>query len=678
MKSINHQFITVIFFIAGGFLNAQEKQNDIVEKYNTYKFYNTVEVAYLKTDKKIYFNGGSINFSGTIFNQLIMPSSLSKICYLELIHEDGLFHEKYVFRLDSGLVNDRINVPLDIPTGNYQLVMHTHYMKNFDLTEVTDRVAIYIQNTAESTKEVVSEIRNDRKFRTSEQVSNDPQNAGYRIQLNEVDEKVYVEIQSSTNQAATGYLVSEGFRTLQFVAKLNLKKKYTSFGISKEQLRGGFQKLILLDENLDILTLHNYYLNPTQSAKNTITTTNQLLSAKIDNNLLSSVELSSDTLNQDPLNLFRRIYRQYYHVPRWKRIKHLSFAELTSTSQLKEYEGYSFQRWAEIMESAKSNTSIVYYPENNIQLKGQIQGNKESLQEAFLAVYFFKNELNITTPLDSTGRFSIDLLVWPLNTDSFHASIKDKYNSDISEEFEIDFDTYPLLSYERQVDVYPNELTDKMFDEIMEFNYILSTYSEVKEPESLFWKDKKFDQEVPLDDYRGLESFEDIIREAAMNVSVIRDNGKKAMNMYSSYKGTFERPQLIALNNTIIKDPAPLFELSIDSIKALYLVYNQETLKAFGDSFTKGLLFIETTEDFSVPASNINPRFRSITGYYHIEGNNTILESFSHTKLSLVSGKEELAKTLSGNKETGPFKLNMEILKKDGSYQYFSEEVIFR
>ena len=112
-------------------------------------FQNVEEFALLKTSDKVYYSGSAIEFGLVVLDQYFTPSQLSEIVYLELVHEQYQYHEKFVFRLDSGKLNAFIELPTNIPTGNYQLVAYTHFMHNSSIGYARDRVSIYIQNVTE-------------------------------------------------------------------------------------------------------------------------------------------------------------------------------------------------------------------------------------------------------------------------------------------------------------------------------------------------------------------------------------------------------------------------------------------------------------------------------------------------------------------------------------------------
>ena len=123
-------YVLVISLMISSFACAQRMENIIAKSYNTYKAEQPVEYAYLKTDRKIYFGGENIGFSLYVLDHYLKPSPISKIAYVELISEDEEYREKYVFKVKNGISSGQIHIPLEIPTGNYQLVAYTQFMSN--------------------------------------------------------------------------------------------------------------------------------------------------------------------------------------------------------------------------------------------------------------------------------------------------------------------------------------------------------------------------------------------------------------------------------------------------------------------------------------------------------------------------------------------------------------------
>lgn len=667
---------SLILLLAFGYdAIAQGIETQISERYNEYRFYNTVENAYLKVDKRIYYNGGEIKFYLTILDQYLTPTSLSEVVYLEMFNEDNTFHETYVFRLNQGVISGSIDLPITAPTGNYQLVAYTKYMRNFDVDESSYRVPLYIQNTLDPSRPVVKSIdfESNKDGVQKAKVAKGLQ-SNYSLRHDESSDKLFVEIGSS--QKTTAYLVSEGFRSLQFVAKVKLKKGYTSVSFSKDRLKGNFQKLILLDENLEIIALHNYFLKSNgKPTFNFDKTGDNVFSVNVKNNSITGLQLSEhEPIGFDGTDMFRHIYRLYYNIPSSHQFSTVQFDELTSSSFLNNYAHFSYDEWNAILDEVRSDSAIEIIPEKNIRLEGKVEGENEKLLETTLALHFFNNEMDIYVPLDTSGVFTIDLLL-PVGKDHLFATVHDKYSRDISDGFDINIRTFPEMSYYAPKAFFDQSLTDSVIERNNEFNYILSTFNEIPNDNTYFWSNLSFDLELLISDYTGLESVEDFMREAAMNVSVVNEKGVKSLNMYNSKAGNFESPQLMAVNDMVIDDSSPLFQIPISSITSVNLIYTKEKLLEIGAPFTKGILLIEADKSISLAEKFRNPGFMSFNGYYYSNSENDLINKFGTSKLMLMSSENNIASDNRYSEKNDELLLIIESLSKEGYYSNYSSRI---
>ncbi|NQZ78710.1 MAG: hypothetical protein HRT61_21735 [Ekhidna sp.] len=93
---------------------------------------NVQEDVYLHLNAHTLVSGETLLFSAYCKSKLTnLPSDLSKILYVELIgeNETTVFQQK--IKLQDGRGGGSFFISSLIPTGNYQLLAYTRWMKNF-------------------------------------------------------------------------------------------------------------------------------------------------------------------------------------------------------------------------------------------------------------------------------------------------------------------------------------------------------------------------------------------------------------------------------------------------------------------------------------------------------------------------------------------------------------------
>ncbi|WP_425391320.1 hypothetical protein [Ekhidna sp.] len=632
----------------------------IIDAYSDYKFNNPLEYSFVATDRQIYFTGESIKLSAIIFDQYHLPTTLSKVCYLELIHESDEYSTKYALRLDSGIVNDQISLPTDIPTGNYQLVVHTKFMQNFEVEQYAHRLPLYIQNTLDAPKAVCRKV----DYEKSEFMP--VLNNQVDITLNNTDSKVFLEF-NNLSTAGSYFLVSEGLRGIQFVAKVDLKQGRTNIGIAKEKFQGNLQKLILIGDK-EVVVIKCFYLEGSNQPSTDFL--ERTLNSKLENNSLTWIAV----YDQEPFYtrsqaLMKHVYRLFYKLPRSLNTEMQSFEELTSESMLDSFSKYSLKEWESILKAEKK-VEIKYYPEENIQLKGRVEGATDLISNSSIIFHFFKNDLDLSVPLDNSGEFLIDL-VFPVGQDYVSFSVvENKSLKDISDKVVIEVDENVDFSYIPTVSFYDKNVTDDYINDQLEFKYALSTFYNQDRFKTYFWEDYSFDMTFKSDDYVRLEDFEDFIKEAVMNVSVVEDKGSKSVNVYNGFNGSFEKPQLIIHNNRAIRDESELFDLSFDQIDSVLVAFNDETIRKFGNSFSKGILAVVSSSSNYTESNERMNNFMPFTGYHHFEQKNPVTKPFESTLFFGINRNDYEDKLLAEEE----YKIYIQTIGKDGRIDYFSEK----
>ncbi|MEP5164004.1 hypothetical protein, partial [Ekhidna sp.] len=497
-------------------------------------------------------------------------------------------------------------------------------------------------------------------------------------EIEEEASNLFVELSSESSKKGFYYLVSEGFQSLQFVAKVKLKKNYLNIRIPKSQLKGGFQKMILLDETKNVLAIKQFYFKPRkgQSSFEVESVNDGKVSVNFENNLISKVAIVDDesSIQNDPIDMFRRIYELFYHFPNQSKLIHLDFEQLTSQSTLDKYSRYSLNQWKNIVAPSKTDNMITFYPEKNIQIRGRIDGDDRLITEASLAIHFFNNGLETIVPFSRLGEFFLEVSL-PIPNDSFHASILDEYGKDMSKHFKLEFHDEYMSEYKSSTDYYADALTDSLIEKENEFNYALSTFYGVRKSEPFFWENDNliFDNVIKVQDYRGLKDFEEFIREAVESVSIARRNGEMLLNMIDPQGQKYDAPQLLILNNILLKNPKPLFDIPLQTIESLHITYDKSTLRQMGTSFVKGILVIKTIEPIDIDDEYIDHQLlRKFIGYSSKEIENLTAKDFSNSKLLELSSDKKVSKKIRVDPGDN-LKFNVEMIDKKGSYYHISK-----
>ena len=141
------------------------------------------ERAYAHTDKTCYVAGEEVWVKLYATDSHFQPSSLSKVGYIEIVDtERPVVQTKLA--LDEGSGSGKLRIPAGTPSGNYQLVAYTRYMRN-EGAPVFFRKQIAIINTFQASPNDRVELIEEVPQASSGEIS-----ATQRIQLN-VDRNSY-------------------------------------------------------------------------------------------------------------------------------------------------------------------------------------------------------------------------------------------------------------------------------------------------------------------------------------------------------------------------------------------------------------------------------------------------------------------------------------------------------
>lgn len=637
---------------------SQKKEQALIDQFNSFKVNHPKEYAYLQTDKKIYFNGESIHVEMMFFDQFMRPSQLSKVAYIEMIHEDDLFHKKYVFKVADGLGKGYISIPYDMPTGNYQLVAYTYFMNNFSLEQQVHRRTIYIQQIGETPKKVAKDII------TTQGDDSDIPLPKVNIRSNETNTRLFFEITSDTRISTDSYVIIEGFNGIQLVAKTKLNRTTNNITIPKAQLKGSFFRMVVVDENSQLLGVQPFYLKADNRLA--IQSNADSVQVEVNNNSISRLTLSADVLHQDSIDLFRRTYQVFYQVPNVAILQKGSLSELVAEEQLAAYAKYSYHYWEGLLKTQSSDLVLESLPERNIHLRGSLRGDLSQLKGAVLAVHFFYNGLDLLQPLDESGSFNMEIF-WPLSSDRFFSTIVSESKDDISDNYDISFQTELGFQYEHNVDYHEVAFTDSIIANRSQFSYILSTYGDEPEVTNYFWEDKVIDKVIYTDDYRDMADFEEFVKEAIADLTVVNKGNERMLRIYNSNKGGFSEPQLIIVDNQMLNSSTPLFDIPIEKIASVRMTYSKEKLEEFGGIFSRGIVILTLKEGIAISNEYIEAYGGVIDGFNHNEVNE-MHQLFNLTKLHQCFSNSVLEEYIGNKKQKGAFQLTIESITQDGTY----------
>ncbi len=123
--------IVFLFFVTNVF--SQDGIEIIKQNFEKYASRNYNEKIFLHTDKTIYATGEIIWYKAYVTDAVTNNfSSLSKICYVEVIGSDNKPVLQAKTDIDSGKGNGSFVIPSSIRSGNYLIRSYTNWMKNFD------------------------------------------------------------------------------------------------------------------------------------------------------------------------------------------------------------------------------------------------------------------------------------------------------------------------------------------------------------------------------------------------------------------------------------------------------------------------------------------------------------------------------------------------------------------
>ncbi|MFK7953869.1 MAG: hypothetical protein AB8B73_13570, partial [Ekhidna sp.] len=489
----------------------------------------------------------------------------------------------------------------------------------------------------------------------------------------------YLEIKIDSEKGDY-FLLSEGFHNIQFIAKISIKGKSKSLSISKDKLKGQFQRLVLIDETLNAVACHNYFLKETKplSDFNSDKATMSVMSSEEfktnnENILFRTVSVNRDEFfKSDSKASFKRIFKSYFDIPGGLFLNERSIKELTSKDFLKRTSIYSLKKWNDILDSKK--TEVLIAPEKRIVVKGEILGENISL-DGFVRVHLFKNNLDVATPLNGRNTFTISLLA-PFGEDVLYATIYDENGNKISANDSQIIIEKKKIDYLSSISYHEQSITDSIISEKMELKYIISTFDGIDQKSDFFWENKAIDESYSIDDYRSLADVREFIVEALPKTTIrkAKDGGNTLMMYSADQNRLFDNAPLMIIDNKIIDDAEEILTLNLDSIDQIKQVYKLETLEKFSLSFNDGVFIVVTKEGNRVNKDLTGKPFSKFYGY-GLSNKSELTDSFDETLLIDLIIKNEKSVQLKSGRDFGNYNLVSEYFTKDGSYKSESKTI---
>ncbi|MCP9770051.1 hypothetical protein EGI22_19280 [Lacihabitans sp. LS3-19] len=123
------------------------------------------EKVHLHTDRTAYFQGDKIWYKAYLnYTSFAAKDSASKVLYVQLINPNQEILENQKLEVSNGFAYGNIELPADLPKGNYQIRGFTNYMRNFDGMMFSEILPVFSRNempeysTAEPSDSIVLRV----------------------------------------------------------------------------------------------------------------------------------------------------------------------------------------------------------------------------------------------------------------------------------------------------------------------------------------------------------------------------------------------------------------------------------------------------------------------------------------------------------------------------------------
>jgi hypothetical protein len=170
MKNNTILLIIAWLYIALGVANASKKNSSLVNQMSSFLFYNYSEKLYIHTDRPVYAPGENMWFAAYLRDaSTMLPDTLERVLYIELIDPYGNIHSKKMFLLNNGFCNTSYQLNDDIASGKYLLVGYTNWMRNMNSDSFFTKEIKVLSNeeTAENPQKVNTYTTNENTTQNS-------------------------------------------------------------------------------------------------------------------------------------------------------------------------------------------------------------------------------------------------------------------------------------------------------------------------------------------------------------------------------------------------------------------------------------------------------------------------------------------------------------------------------
>jgi hypothetical protein len=136
MKLFKTALLLLVFLMAGQAVRAQQDTvgiRTLIARQGKFSESYPVEKVFVHTDKPYYAAGDTIWLKAYITVDLHLPTSVSKIAYVDIISSGDTLLQSLKLPIINGVAQGNIALPADVyKQGNYRLRAYTNYMRNFD------------------------------------------------------------------------------------------------------------------------------------------------------------------------------------------------------------------------------------------------------------------------------------------------------------------------------------------------------------------------------------------------------------------------------------------------------------------------------------------------------------------------------------------------------------------
>lgn len=123
----------IVLFFTFAFIHIDPDIQSILDRLKKFQDTHSQEKVYLHTNQPFYSIGDTVYFKAYLTNaENNLPSSLSKILYVELLDDQDLPVTSLKLRITNGIAWGTLPLEDSLSEGNYLLRAYTNRMRNAD------------------------------------------------------------------------------------------------------------------------------------------------------------------------------------------------------------------------------------------------------------------------------------------------------------------------------------------------------------------------------------------------------------------------------------------------------------------------------------------------------------------------------------------------------------------